>query len=61
MDYIINYFIIGYFISLGFCIMMHFSPVEEKFVTKDALGVIFFWPLVSYQFIKEIIKHSNGR
>jgi hypothetical protein len=41
--------------------MVYFSPVEEKFTAKDALGVIIFWPLVTYEFIKEIIKHHNGR
>lgn len=60
-DYIINYLIIGYFISLGFHLIVWFSPVEEKFTIKDVLGTIFFWPLVTYGFIKEIIKHRNGR
>jgi len=59
MDYIINYLIIGYFISLGFHAMVYFSPAEEKFTAKDALGTIFFWPLVTYQFIKELIKQHN--
>lgn len=61
MDYIINYLIIGYFISLGFYLLMYFSPIGEKFTTRDALGTIIFWPLISYQFIKEIIKNHNDR
>jgi hypothetical protein len=61
MDYIINYLIIGYFISLGFYLLMYFSPIGEKFTARDALGTIIFWPLISYQFIKEIIKHHNDR
>jgi hypothetical protein len=59
MDYIIGYLIIGYFVSLGFHIMIYFSPVEEKFDAKDALGTMALWPLVSYGFIKELIKHYN--
>jgi hypothetical protein len=39
--------------------MVYFSPVEEKFTAKDALGTIIFWPLVIYGFIKELIKHHN--
>lgn len=61
MDYIINYLIIGYFISLGFYLLMYFSPIGEKFTARDALGTIIFWPLISYQFIKEIIKNHNDR
>ena len=61
MEYIIDYLIIGYFVSLGFHAMVYFSPVEEKFTAKDALGTIIFWPLITYGFIKEIIKHHNGR
>ena len=61
MDYIINYLIIGYFISLGFYLLMCFSPIGEKFTARDALGTIIFWPLISYQFIKEIIKNHNDR
>jgi len=60
MDYIIAYLIIGYFVSLGFHLMIYFSPVEEKFTAKDALGIIILWPLATYGFIKEIIKHKNG-
>ncbi len=59
MDYIIYYLIIGYFVSLGFHMMIYFSPVEEKFTAKDALGTIIFWPLITYGFIKELIKHHN--
>lgn len=59
MDYIIYYLIIGYFVSLGFHAMVYFSPVEEKFTAKDALGTIIFWPLITYGFIKELIKHHN--
>jgi len=61
MDYIIYYLIIGYFVSLGFHAMVYFSPVEEKFTAKDALGTIIFWPLITYGFIKELIKHHYGR
>jgi hypothetical protein len=64
MNYITNYLIIGYFISLAFHLMVCFSPVEERFTTKDVLGTILFWPLVTYQFIKELIKNHdeyNGR
>jgi hypothetical protein len=61
MNFILNYFIIGYFVSLGFTLILYFSPVEEKFTNKDIIGTIIFWPLVTYGFIKEIIKHHNGR
>ncbi len=61
MDYIINYLIIGYFISLGFHLMIYFSPVPEKFTAKDALSTMVLWPLVTYGFIKELIKrHYDG-
>lgn len=59
MDYIIYYLIIGYFISLGFHTMVYFSPVKEKFTAKDIIGTIFFWPLITYGFIKKLIKHHN--
>jgi hypothetical protein len=59
MDYVIYYLSIGYFVSLGFHTMVYFSPVEEKFTTKDIIGTMIFWPLVTYQFIKELIKHHN--
>jgi hypothetical protein len=61
MDYIINYLIIGYFISLGFYLIAWFSPVENEFTTKDVIGIIIFWPLPTYGFIKELIKQRNGR
>jgi hypothetical protein len=44
--------------------MVYFSPVEEGFTTKEILGVMVFWPLVTYQFIKELINNHdefNGR
>ena len=59
MDYIIYYLIIGYFISLGFHTMVYFSPVKEKFTAKDIIGTMIFWPLITYGFIKELIKHHN--
>ena len=59
LSYLINYLIIGYFVSLGFHLMIHFSPVKEKFTTKDVIGVMVFWPLVTYGFIKELIKRHN--
>jgi hypothetical protein len=55
MDYILSYFIIGYFISLSFYLMILFSPMEEKFKTKDCILVIFVWPLVVFEVIKEFI------
>lgn len=61
MNYIINYFIIGYFVSLGFHLVVYFSPVEEKFTAKDVLGTIIFWPLITYGFVKELIKNYYGR
>ena len=60
MNYIINYLIIGYFISLGFHLMIYFSPVPEKFTAKDALGTMIFWPWVTYGFIRELIKKYNN-
>lgn len=60
MNYIITYLILGYFVSLGFHLMIYFSPIEEKFTAKDALGTMVLWPLAIYGFIKEIIRHRNG-
>ncbi len=60
MDYLEYYLIVGYFVSLGFHLLIYFSPVEEKFTAKDALGTMVFWPLVTYGFIKEIIRHHKN-
>ena len=57
MDYIINYFIIGYFISLSFYLMILFSPMEEKFKTKDCIWAMFIWPFIVFEFIKELINY----
>lgn len=59
MNYITNYLIIGYFISLGFQLMVWFSPAKEKFIARDVIGIIIFWPLITYGFIKELIKHHD--
>jgi hypothetical protein len=59
MDYIITYFIIGYFISLGFNLIIYFLSVEEEFAIKEILGVMVFWPLVTHQFIKELINNHD--
>lgn len=61
MDCIINYLIIGYFVSLGFHLIVWFSPAKEKFTTTDIVGTIFFWPLTTYGFIKELIRQYNER
>ena len=60
MDYIVNYLIIGYFISLGFYLIAYLtSSLEIEFTGKDILLMIIFWPLVTYGFIKEMIKYNN--
>jgi hypothetical protein len=60
MNYITNYLLIGFIISIIFSFIIKDIPERMKFTSKDIIMVMTFWPLVLYNFIMEIIKYHDG-